>query len=297
MIYLEGAQAAQTLFRNSPKARASTVNATLIVGYHYSKISLHFRKRCRIFCEGEKKQINGNHIIDDIISLFGHTGLVGLVGKIGTVGHIGIIGLIEPICFVDLNSLFIKINVDHDQFIVSTASKLIVATASVNAKMTASQLIVTTASVNTNTKISFTGFDRRIIFRETCINGPSGTVGLTRFFVDGLVSLIHLSHIIGCIGQTSLVRNHISLVSLSNLSGIIGFDGLDGFGSLALSAPVASLASQLRSFFDVNGRFGLLSHVNRISLDGSIGFSGISGLADQISLISHSDLAMISVRI
>jgi hypothetical protein len=153
MIYLEGAQAAQTLFRNSPKARASTVNATLIVGYHYSKISLHFHRHSRIFCEGVMKQTNGNHIIDDIIGLFGQTGLVGLVGKIGTVGHIGIIGLIEPICFVDLNSLFIKINVDHDQFIVSTASELIVATASVNAKMTASQLIVTTASVNTNTKI------------------------------------------------------------------------------------------------------------------------------------------------
>jgi hypothetical protein len=36
---------------------------------------------------------------------------------------------------------------------------------------------------------------------------------------------------------------------------------------------VALLASQLRCLFDVIGRFGLLSHVNRISLNGSIGFS------------------------
>ena len=69
------------------------------------------------------------------MSLAGQTDLVGLIGKIGSVGHIGLIGLIEPICLVDLNS----ISVDFDQFIVATASQLIVVTASVKANTTASQ--------------------------------------------------------------------------------------------------------------------------------------------------------------
>jgi hypothetical protein len=37
MIFLEGAQAAQTLFRNNTKAQALTVNSALFVGYHHSK--------------------------------------------------------------------------------------------------------------------------------------------------------------------------------------------------------------------------------------------------------------------
>ena len=73
------------------------------------------------------------------MSLVGQTDLVGLIGKIGSVSRIGLIGLIEPICLVDLNSLFIQISVDHHQFIVATASQLIVVTASVKANTTASQ--------------------------------------------------------------------------------------------------------------------------------------------------------------
>ena len=54
------------------------------------------------------------------MSLVGQTGLVGLIGQIGSVGHIGLISLIKPICLVNLNSHFIQISVDHDQFIVAT---------------------------------------------------------------------------------------------------------------------------------------------------------------------------------
>jgi hypothetical protein len=146
------------------------------------KIPFNFHNEQIVFREGEwevkddgdvivKQQLlilvgqisRAGHIrLDNIIGRIGQTGLVGLVGQIGSVGHIGIIGLIKPICLADLNSLFIQISVDHDQFIVATTSKLIVATASVNANTTASQLIVATTSVNANTKIPFTAFDRRM---------------------------------------------------------------------------------------------------------------------------------------
>jgi hypothetical protein len=329
----------------------------LIVMSIRDKIPLNFHNEQIVFREGEwERQISlagqislvGHIGLDGIIGFVRQTGLVGLVGQIDSVGHIGLIGLIELICFVDLNSLFVQISIDHNHFIVATASQLIVVTASINANTTASQLIVANASGNANTKIPFTAFDRRIVFRETRINGLNGLNSLMASLLMAS-SLIRLSRIIGFIGQTrlidlvglvghicsvghsvingfsngsngfigviglvghiclislvslvgligfGLVSNHISLVSLSNLSGLIEFDKFNGFGSLALSASVALLASQLRSLVDVITRFGLLSHVNCISLLGSIGFSGISGLADQISLIRLSDLAIISL--
>jgi hypothetical protein len=83
----------------------------LIVGYHYSKISLPFCKDCRIFCEGVKddddafvKQRPGNYdanVGDDEkknngISLVGLSGfnLVGLRGINGIIGQIGLIHLV-----------------------------------------------------------------------------------------------------------------------------------------------------------------------------------------------------------
>jgi len=54
-----------------------------------------------------------------------HIGLVGridsnsLIGPNDLVDHIDLIGLIEPICFVDLNSLFIQISIDYNQLIVA----------------------------------------------------------------------------------------------------------------------------------------------------------------------------------
>jgi hypothetical protein len=91
--YSEGAQASQSNFNDS-------------------KISLHFRKDCGIFCEGEWEQIikrdgipiinknNRNNLqVSDIglIGLinFGHitiNSFVGLVGLLGFIGHIGLIG-------------------------------------------------------------------------------------------------------------------------------------------------------------------------------------------------------------
>jgi hypothetical protein len=73
----------------------------LIVQSKYSrnsKISLHFRKDCRIFCEGEWEQSQQlTHIFDNdsnatisqqLIGL-GQTGLVSLVGHIGSVNRNG----------------------------------------------------------------------------------------------------------------------------------------------------------------------------------------------------------------
>ena len=243
----------------------------LIVMSIRDKIPLNFHNEQIVFREGEwERQISlagqislfGHIGLDGIIGLVGQTGLVGLVGQIGSVGHIGLIGLIELICFVDLNSLFVQISVDHNQFIVATASQLIVATVSVNANTTASQLIVANASVNANTKIPFTAFDRRIIFRETRINGLNGSNGLmASLFMAS--SLIHLSRIIGFIGQTSLVE----LIGLVDHTGL----GLDGISLVGLG------------FLGVNGLISVVNLVDRISL-----------LVGQISLVNPIGLKLIS---
>jgi hypothetical protein len=59
---------ASIIIPNFEEAQATPANSTLIVGYHYSKISLLFCKDCRIFCEGVKddddafvKQQPGNY--------------------------------------------------------------------------------------------------------------------------------------------------------------------------------------------------------------------------------------------
>jgi hypothetical protein len=63
-----------------------------------SKISLHFRKDCRIFCEGEWEQSqqltqifdnNSNAAISQQLIGLGQTGLIGLFGHIGSVDHNG----------------------------------------------------------------------------------------------------------------------------------------------------------------------------------------------------------------
>ncbi len=74
----------------------------LIVGCGYSKISFHFCKDCRIFCEGVKdiSSING------LVGLIG-LGLVGFIGfgLISLIGLSGINGLIREISLVGLVGL------------------------------------------------------------------------------------------------------------------------------------------------------------------------------------------------
>jgi hypothetical protein len=81
----------------------------LIVGCGYSKISFHFCKDCRIFCEGVK---------DSTIGISSNNGLVGLIG-LGLVGFIGFglnslvsfsgnSGLVDQISLISLADLAIK---------------------------------------------------------------------------------------------------------------------------------------------------------------------------------------------
>jgi hypothetical protein len=76
--------------RIAPQRAASK----LIVIYGNSKISLHFRKDCGIFCEGEWEQSqqltrifdnDSNAAISQRLIGLGQTGLVGLVGHVGSV--------------------------------------------------------------------------------------------------------------------------------------------------------------------------------------------------------------------
>jgi hypothetical protein len=73
---------------------ARAPSSKLIVGCGYSKISFHFCKDCRIFCEGVK---------DSIIGISSNNGLVGLIG-LGLVGFIGF-GLISLVGLSGINGL------------------------------------------------------------------------------------------------------------------------------------------------------------------------------------------------
>jgi hypothetical protein len=70
----------------------------LIIGCGYSKISFHFCKDCRIFCEGVK---------DSTIGISSNNGLVGLIG-LGLIGFIGF-GLISLVSLSGINGLIRQI--------------------------------------------------------------------------------------------------------------------------------------------------------------------------------------------
>jgi hypothetical protein len=102
-LVFEGAwNAPATLQTFTDKDQAAPTNHShqLIVAFKYSKISLHFCKDCRIFCEGAKAArtnsngsvgfgLVGHNCLVDQNDLINHKGLVNFIG----LGLIGVIGL------------------------------------------------------------------------------------------------------------------------------------------------------------------------------------------------------------
>ncbi len=217
----------------------------------------------------------GHIRLDGIIGLVGQTGLIGLVGQIGSVDHIGLIGLIKPICFIDLNSLFIQISVDHDQLIVAT----------------------------TDTKISLHLCNYCGIFCEgewmsMTTNTRGGAIKwIVSISCFGLVSLVGLSGINGVIRRVSLISKN-GFISL----GLVGFTGL-GLGSLVISISFISLVG-LIGFIGLVGFMGLISLIGVIGLSlishnvGFIGLGvsflkgldGLDGIIGLVCLIGHMGL-------
>ncbi len=197
----------------------------LIVGYHYSKISLPFCKDCRIFCEGVKddddafvEQQPGNYNdnvgddeeMDNGISLVGLSGfnLVGLSGinslikQIGLVGLIGINGLVGQISLISLGGI-------SGFGLVS---------------------LIGLSNLSIVGLISLNGFSLVGLIGPSGISSLVDHTGLNFIGHNGLVDFMGLG-LVGFIGLGlgSLV-NGISLIGLVGLIGFISLVGLVSFG-------------------------------------------------------------------
>jgi hypothetical protein len=217
--------------------------STLIVGYHYSKISLPFCKDCRIFCEGVKddddafiKQRPGKY--DDDVGddeekdngLIGRIGLVGLVSfrGLGLIDLNGLIGLIGLIGFVSIKGF-----VGH---------------------------------------ICISGLIGLIGFGLISLVGLSGfgLISLIGLSLAGLISHISLTGLISDIGFGLISLISLSGFGLAGLSGINGlivqislasFVGLSGFGLISL---VGIIGFGLVGLSGINGLIGQINLVNSL---------------------------------
>jgi hypothetical protein len=193
-VFTQGALIAQDNFygtlSNSERVSASTNN------FNDSKISLHFRKDCRIYCEGEWEQIikkdgiaiinanNRNNLQSSVFGLimaFGHNKLIELIGFFSLIGFVGRIG---RSCLVDI---FHAIGFVGQTSLIGLVGNI--------------------------------GFISLIDFGLITINGFVGLVGLIGF----------IGHI-GLIGHSGLfsfgLANHNGFFSIFSLIGI-GFVGLN----------------------------------------------------------------------
>jgi hypothetical protein len=218
---------------NFEEAQATPANSTLIVGYHYSKISLPFCKDCRIFCEGVKddddafiEQQPGNDD-DDVgndedkyngISLVGLSGfnLVSLSGINGLIGRMGLVGLVGISCLVGGISLISLVGISGFGLVS----------------------LIGLGNLSVIGLIGLNGFSLISLIGPSGISGLVDHIGLDFIGHNGLVDFMGLGldgfiglGLIGFIGLSlgSLI-NGISLIGLLGLIGFIGLIGLVSFG-------------------------------------------------------------------
>jgi hypothetical protein len=201
----------------------------------YSKISLHFRKDCGIFCEGEweqQQQLNGHtnlvgvgliiHIclvgctefinLDGLIGRIGHNDLIGILSLVGLVGIVGLIGCIGLAGLIGLVGLIDHIGRNGFVGCIGLVGLI--------------KLIKLILFVGLVGLIGLIG----------CIGliSHNGLFGFGLVGHTGLVGLFSLVGHIGLIGLVGLVDlggiSHISLVGLIGFIGLIGLDSLVGFG-------------------------------------------------------------------
>jgi hypothetical protein len=224
---------ASIIIPNFEEAQATPADSTLIVGYHYSKISLPFCKDCRIFCEGVKddddafvkqqpenydEDVGNDEEKDNDISLVGLSGfnLVGLsginslIGQISLVSLVGISGLVGPFSLINL----IGISGFGLVSLIGLGNLSIIGLISLNGFSLVSLIGPSGISgLVDHTGLNFIGHNGLVNFMGL---GLDGFIGL------GLVGFIGL-------GLGSLV-NGISLISLIGLIGFISLVGPVSFG-------------------------------------------------------------------
>jgi len=231
-----------------------------------------------------------------------------LIGPNDLVDHIGLIGLIEPICFVDLNSLFNQISVDHNQLIVATADtkislhfrKSFAIFREGDRENADNQNVIEDDEVfvpqKSNLPSLFLLASAISAQAETDASAPSDTLAATASF--GQISPIKL--------LASGSSNHWCI-------GLIGVIGVGLVGSSASSVFVASLARRLIGsvghvglismivglvgLIVINGHISLIKLIGYIGLVGCIGHNGLVGIIGLsfVSLASKVSLSVISL--
>jgi hypothetical protein len=218
---------------NFEEAQAMPANSTLIVGYHYSKISLPFCKDCRIFCEGVKDNNNAfveqqpgnyNEDVGDDEEKDNGISLVGLSGfnLVGVSGINGLIGQISLVCLVGISDLVKQINLIS---LVGISGFGLVS-------------LIGLGNLSIIGHISLSGFNLVGLIGPSGISSLVDHTGLNFISHNGLVNFMGLGldgfiglGLVGFIGLGlgSLI-NGISLIGLVGLIGFIGLVGLVSFG-------------------------------------------------------------------
>jgi hypothetical protein len=245
----------ESFFTGAKQVASATIpngSSMLIVTYFKKiKTSLHFRKDCRLFCEGEweqKRRFNG------------HTGIIGISfnGVSGIIGQISL-SLLIGLC-IGLNG-HIRRNglIDHMGF----AGHTDIASASI--------ISLVGCIVNPNGLIgliSLVGFGVISFVSLSFINSLSLTS------LVGLIGFIGLSNtgVIGFIGHNSLNGHN----GLDGIIGLVGFglNDLDGLDSIICLVNLGGIS--LISLMDLIGGHishdlglvSLIDHIGRISLNG-----------------------------
>jgi hypothetical protein len=311
-LIIASVKAASTFFNimsisisHSEGARAPSY--MLIVGCGYSKISFHFCKDCRIFCEGvkgngivkqkleDKNQEGGMSTTAAVVKLndlFGHNALVGCnnVGPIGLIIKINDLQRLVVDSIVILNcegAVSVPITVSEGANAVpaiscNRSSKFIVALNS-EGEMSKAE----SAYFGINGQISLIGLSginnlKGFVNLNGLVSirgfGLVSLVGLGGFGLVGVIGLSLISHY-GLIGFISLgisfIGHGISLVSLSGfgLISLIGLSLAALIGHISLTGLICVIGFALISLVGLSG-FGL------------IGLSGINSLIGQISLVN-----------
>jgi hypothetical protein len=210
-------------------------SSTLIVGYHYSKISLPFCKDCRIFCEGVKDD-------DDAFVKQGPANYDDDVNDDKDKD----IGCGKNTSKQQSISLF------HNE-LIKLLSNHIQAQLIVDSKISSLRC---SSSLHGNTSlIGISGFGLVGLVGLSGING----LGFVGFIDLGLVSLVGLIGHISLVGLGGFsgISGLVGQISLVSLIGLIGLIGLISLGKLGITSLIGSLALSARRLI------GLLSFTIR----------------------------------
>jgi hypothetical protein len=221
----------------------------------YFKISFHFCKDCRIFCEGEwEVKDNGEAIIKQQSAHDSNISKMLLSNDNAIVEH-------QRSSSNETKANATHAIKDNNEVIVQQQSSL--PFSGINSLIGHTRLDVL-YDINVLLALSLNNISKGI-------NGHTGIFGLFGLCLKGFIGLVGLINCIGFNGHTSQngLVNPTGLVGL--LSGLIGLSGLDGL-------------------IGIIGLIGLVGLIGCIGLNGYIGCNNGNGFVGPIDIFGHIEL-------